>query len=261
LTLFNVIDKETVMPRYSRYVTNEQLSIIGRRFNCDDVSAEANETVGRWRRDLNVLGSYGHGRSALAAFEADIATHEGLRSARPDAVTEKKSAVVVRDRHVSAAWAWVDRTVAVLGVLGSADQKLAMALDAAVPRDDAGLEAGVHAVATLLAESKAKLDEDAEADKRLAEVADLCAALRSSPASVQTSKSRAVTDTAQIDLYDGKLYTRMRDLNAAARAAIRNGHLQASQHEYSFHRLKRSGNPSPVPPPAPAPVVNPIPST
>jgi hypothetical protein len=45
----------------------------------------------------------------------------------------------------------------------------------------------------------------------------------------------------------------IRDLNAAARAAIRNGHLQASMSEYTFHRLKRSGNPNPVTPPQPTP--------
>ena len=148
-----------------------------------------------------------------------------------------------------------------LGVLASIDRTLAMALDEAVPRDDAGLEAGIHALATLFVESKAKLDEDAEVDKRLAEVDALCAALGASPASVQTSKSRTVADTAQIDLFDGKLDTRMRDLNAAARSAIRNGHLQASLNEYSFHRLKRSGNPYPVMPPAPTPVVKQITGT
>ena len=72
-------------------------------------------------------------------------------------------------------------------------------------------------LATLFVEGKAKLDEDAEADKRLAEVDALCAALRGSPASVQTSKGRTVADSAQIDLFDGKLYMRMRDLNAVAR--------------------------------------------
>lgn len=243
------------MPRTSRYVNDAQLITIGRRFNCDDVAEEANEALGRWRRDLSVLGSYGYGRSALAAFEADITTHQGLRSSRPDSVTEKRSAVVLRDRHVSNAWTWVDRVKAVLGVLGNTDQTLALALDAAVPGDDAGLEAGIHALATLLVENKAKVDEDAEADKRLAEIDDLCAALRASPANVQTSKSRSMADTAQIDLYDGKLYTRMRDLNAAARSAIRNGQLQANLREYGFHRLKRSGNPNPVTPPAPTPVV------
>lgn len=245
------------MSRKSRYATNEQLIIIGRRFSCEDVGEEANEVRGRWQRDLVVLARYGHGRALLTAFEEDIAAHAALRAARPDAVTDKRAAVVVRDRHVSNAWAWVDQVGGVLGTLASTDQTLSMAVEDATPRDDASLEVGIRAMASLLVENKGKLDEDAEADKRLAEVDESCAALRASPASVQTSKSKTVADTAQIDLLDGKLYVRMRDLNAAGRAAIRNGHLQASLHEYGFRRLKRSGNPNPVTPPAPTPVVKP----
>lgn len=56
----------------------------------------------------------------------------------------------------------------------------------------------------------------------------------------------------QIDLYDGKLYVCVRDLNAAARAAVRNGDLRASLADYTFHHLKRSGNPNPLPVPASA---------
>jgi hypothetical protein len=62
-----------------------------------------------------------------------------------------------------------------------------------------------------------------------------------------------VADTAQIDLFDGKLYMRIRDLNSAGRKAIRNGDLGAGLHEYAFHHLKNSGNASPVPAPEPAP--------
>jgi hypothetical protein len=62
------------------------------------------------------------GRSALAAFEADLTTHEGLRSARSDAVTDERSAVVLRDQRVSDAWAWVDPVGAVLGTLACTDQ-------------------------------------------------------------------------------------------------------------------------------------------
>jgi len=77
--------------------------------------------------------------------------------------------------------------------------------------------------------------------------------LQSSPGAVHTSKGQTVADTAQIDLYDGKLYMCMRDLNSAGRKAIRNGDLRAGLHEYAFHHLKRSGNPNPVPAPAPTP--------
>ena len=46
------------MPRNSRYVNDAQLITIGRRFNCDEVAEEANGALGRWRRDLKVLGTY-----------------------------------------------------------------------------------------------------------------------------------------------------------------------------------------------------------
>lgn len=107
------------------------------------------------------------------------------------------------------------------------------ALVAAKPDDDAGLEAGIHAMATLLNESKSRLPPDAEADKHLADVYALCTALQTSPGTVHTSKGQTVADTVQIDLYDGKLYTRMRDLNAVGRAAIRDGALAAELHEPS----------------------------
>jgi hypothetical protein len=96
------------------------------------------------------------------------------------------------------------------------------------------------------------LPAEAQAEQRLAEVAELCAALVSLTGAVHTSKGQTVADTAQIDLYDGKLYIRIRDLNQAARRAIRNGNLDAGLHEYVFHYLKHSGNPaSPAPEPQP----------
>jgi hypothetical protein len=77
----------------------------------------------------------------------------------------------------------------------------------------------------------------------------VCVALRDAPGSVNTSKGQTVAETAQIDLFDGKLYTVMRDLNSAGRKAIRNGDLRAALHEYALHHLKRSGNPNPLPAP------------
>ena len=103
-----------------------------------------------------------------------------------------------------------------------------------------------------MSETKGRLAADAQADQRLAEVDALCTALQSSPGTVHTSKGQTVADTAQIDLCDGKLYMRMRDLNSAGRASIRNGDLRAGLGEYTFHHLKNSGNPNPVPAPAPA---------
>ena len=51
---------------------------------------------------------------------------------------------------------------------------------------------------------------------------------------------------------DGKLYVLMRDLNAAARAAIRNGDLQAALSDYTFHHLRNATTAAVQPAPAPA---------
>ncbi len=151
-------------------------------------------------------------------------------------------------------WAWVDRVTSALGMLARNDEPLATALLAATPTDDASLEAGIQALSKVLSSAQGKLPAEAQADKRLAEVQELCAALQSLPGTVHTSKGQTVADTVQIDLCDGKLYVWIRDLNKAARRAIRNGNLNAGLHEYVFHHLKRSGNPTPpAPEPQPAP--------
>jgi hypothetical protein len=240
------------MPTKTRYLTDAQLTVVGRRYGSDEIALEASEALARWRRDVAALAGYGYGQSALDAFAADLAQHTTLRVARPEAVGEKKTAVVTRDKQVSRGWAWVDRVSSILGMLARTDQTLATALATARPTDDAGLEAGIRALATILSETKGRLAADAQADQRLAEVDALCTALQSSPGTVHTSKGQTVADTAQIDLCDGKLYMRMRDLNSAGRASIRNGDLRAGLGEYTFHHLKNSGNPNPVPAPAPA---------
>ncbi len=90
--------------------------------------------------------------------------------------------------------------------------------------------------------------------QRLAEVAALLAGLLASPGAVHTSKSQTVADTQQVGLLDDKLCVLIRDLNAAAHAAIRNGDLRASSSEYTFHHLEseplpiRSGLPSSLSP-------------
>lgn len=241
------------MTAKGRFVTDAQLVIIGRRYGSDAVALEAAGTITRWKRDVAVLATYGFGQKVLDVFVGDFNQHASLRATRPDGVAEKMSAVTDRDQTVSRAWAWVDKVAAILGVLARLDQRLSNALAAATPSNDAGLEAGIRALATILADSKQLLTPDAQVDQRLKEVEDLVNALQASPGAVRASKGQAKTDTAEIDLWDGRLWVRMRDLNAAARAAIRNGDLRASMSEYSFRHLKHSGNPEPAPAPSPTP--------
>jgi hypothetical protein len=240
------------MPK-DHFLTDAQLIVMGRRYGSDDTALEAIEVLARWRRDLPALATYGFGQAELDAFSADVAAHAKLRETRPEAVTGKKLSVVTRDKHVSAGWAWVDRVTSILGVLARRDQNLATALASATPRDDEALEAGIRTLRNILGESKTRLPDEAQVDKRLAEVEALCASLVEAPGSVHTSKGQTVAETAQIDLLDGKLYAVMRDLNSAGRKAIRNGDLQAGLHEYALHHLKRSGNPNPSPTPTTGP--------
>lgn len=69
------------MPTKNRYLTDAQLTIVGRRYGSDEVALEASEALARWRRDVAALAGYGYGQSALDGFAADLAQHETLRAA------------------------------------------------------------------------------------------------------------------------------------------------------------------------------------
>lgn len=235
------------------FLKENHLVVIGRRFGSDGVALEAAEAAARWSRDEAALAAYGFGASSRASYEVDRSKHEVLRISRSRAVANKKISYAVRDEQVSRGWAWVDRVVSTLDVLGLTDDTLATEAAAARPEDDAGLEAGIQALAKILATVKDRLPVDAQVDQRLAEAASLAAELGSSPGFVHTSKGQTVSDTVQIDLLDGKLYLWIRELNKAGRRAIRNGHLQASPQDYVFHHLKRSGNAAPQQP-VPTPI-------
>jgi len=228
------------MPKF-RYLSDLEYTVIGRRHGSEDIALEAGEVEARWRRFADALAVYGFGKADLDAFVALLAEHAKLRGARPDAVADKKTSVASRNQQVAAGWAWVDRVRAVLGRLGLTDQAVATALETARPGDDASLEAGIRAMAALLTEHQARLPADAQVAQRLAEVASLSAGLLASPGTVHTSKIQTVADTAQVDLLDGKLCVMMSDLNAAGRAAIRNGDLKGNTSDFTFHHLKGGG--------------------
>jgi hypothetical protein len=246
------------MSERTSFLNDRNLIVIGRRFNSDIVALEASEAAARWLRDEAALAGYGFGIAVRTRYEEDRTKHEALRVSRSQAVATKRKSYASRDAAVSAAWAWVDRVKSALEVEALTDDKLSADLDAAEPRDDAGLEAGIQALARLLTTRKDRLGSDAQVAERLAETSALVAGLSASPGLVHTNSSQTITDTAQIDLLDGKLCVWIRQLNKAGRRAIRNGHLQAPPQDYVFHHLKNSGRgsspqpaPEPVPPPTP----------
>jgi hypothetical protein len=239
------------MTSKTSFLKDNRLVVIGRRFGSDAVALEASEASARWRRDEAALAPYGFGASVRTRYEADRNQHETLRVSRSQAVANKKLSYAARDQQVSAGWAWVDRVTSVLGVLGLSDETLATETAAASPEDDAGLVAGIQALAKILAGAKDRLPADCQVEQRLAEAEGLAAELDSSPGSVHTSSGQTVADTAQIDVLDGKLYLWIRELNKAGRRAIRNGHMPGAPQDYAFHHLKHSGKATlPLPTPA-----------
>lgn len=247
------------MSDQTNFQKQERLIVIGRRFGSDAVAVEATEAAARWARDEAALAPYGFGADMRARFETDRQSHDTLRVSRSVAVAQKKTSYAVRDEHISRGWAWVDQVTSTLGALALTDGELGNQVAAAKPEDDAGLEAGILALAEILAGQKDKLPAENQAEQRLAEAKDVALAVATSPGIVHTSKGQTMADTAEIDLLDGKLYVWMLELNKAGRRAIRNGHLKAARQEYLLHHLKRSGA-APATGPA-APGQNPTPPT
>ncbi len=229
------------MSDQTSFQKQDRLIAIGRRFGSDIGAIEAIEAAARWARDQSALASYGFGAEMRARFEADRHSHDGLRVSRPLAVAQKRTSYAIRDEQISRGWAWVDQVTSTLGALALTDHELGTRIAAAKPADDAGLEAGILALAQILATQKDKLSAENQAEQRLAEANDIAAAVATSPGDVHTRKGQAMADTAEIDLLDGKLYIWILELNRAGRRAIRNGHLKAARQEYILHHLKRSG--------------------
>jgi hypothetical protein len=239
------------MSSKTSFLKENHLIVIGRRFGSDAVALEAAEAAARWSRDEAALAGYGFGATVRTRYEEDRSKHEALRVSRSQAVANKKISYATRDQQVSRGWAWVDQVTSTLGVLGLTDEALATEVATAKPEDDAGLVAGIQALAKLLDGAKDRVPADAQVETRLAEAASLAAEIDSTPGSVHRSAGQTVADTAQIDLLDGKLYLWIRELNKAGRRAIRNGHLASAPQDYAFHHLKHSGKATP---PQPVPV-------
>lgn len=241
-------------------VTDARCIETGKHHASESVDLEASETAARWARDQARLALYGHGPITLAAFEALRAEHTRQREGRPDIVAQKTQAIRDREQAVTDANTWVARVGSALLTVARNDETLGGRLAAALPDDDGQLEGCIGTLAAILAEAQTSLPSDFDAAGRLAEVPSLQSRLAAAPGAVGTAKARRIADTAAIDLLDGKLYYMMRDLNAAARDAIRNGDLAAALSEYQFHRLAKTKSAAAVATPT-APTPTPAPPT
>jgi hypothetical protein len=231
-------------------LTDKKYTVIGRRYGSDEMAAQGVQAAGRWSRDVAVLARYGHGQAELDAFNALREQHAVLRIERPEAVTAKALTVQERAARLVAARHWVNQVSSLLGSRARADAALAQQVNDALPADDAGLDASIGTLSKLLTEHAARFAADAGVPECIAEAEAVRAGLTEIMGSLATAKSATRADTAEIDLLDGRLYISIRDLNRAARRAIRAGKLNAATADYRFD----SGAARKAPAPAATPV-------
>ncbi|MFO0681014.1 MAG: hypothetical protein U0234_03135 [Sandaracinus sp.] len=227
------------MARKHRALTGDDYVKIGRRASSEDVALEAGEVSKRWARDVAVLAAYGHGPTALAAFDQRRADHAALRSARPVAIAAKSTAIASRTSAYREAKNWFGMVGSLLGTVARGDQAFADRLNAATPADASEYEAKISAMRSLLAERQSTLGEAAVAT-RLSEADALVPRLAAAHGDAAVAKAAPVEETETIDRADGELYEDIRQLNEAGRRAVRAGALPASAlAEYTFHHLDR----------------------
>lgn len=231
-------------------LTDEDYVVIGRRHGSEDVRAEVGEALERLERDLAVLTEWGFGQASLTALAALRDEHGKLLSARSEAVAAKFEALTGRDAAVNTGWRFVQQVEGALTVAALGEADLASALNAALPTETAGLEAGIGALAKVLDAWKAKTDPGFDAPSKVAAAADLAGAVRESLDAAAGAKLAPMVDTREIDLLDGKLATWVARLNKTARRAFRAAGDDVKVHDYRFHHLSRGGSKRPA---APAP--------
>jgi hypothetical protein len=231
------------MTRKLTIIDDAKLRAIGRNHGSESVRQEAALALKRWDRDINTLAEYGHGKARLELFRTTVGQHLELCTSRPLAVSNKKTALKDRDAAIADGWRWVDKIRSMLEPLARSHDGVAERFNAAMPADDTGLEAGVGALATVIDDFKDVLPEDANVATRLAEAPKLQARLHNLFGDSANAKAATVQDSAELDILDGKIYLAIRDLNQAARRAIRNGDVRAEQNEYRFHYLRHGGRP------------------
>lgn len=227
-------------------LTEAEYTDIGKRHGSIDIDKEASDASVRWGRDAATLGRYGHGSARRARFEALREEHELVREKRPEAVAQKTISIKARNAAIEKGWAWVNQTTSNLGVLAREDADLATKLAAATPTEDADLAPKIITLKGLLEANAASMDPEAEVADRVSEADAVAADIRATRETATSAKGKPVEDTAELDLLDGKLYIIMKDLNTAARRAIRDGVLVRKASEYRFHHLNSGSSKKPT---------------
>jgi len=230
-----------------------QKRALGRRYSSNAIARQAQDLRVLWRLFLATFTEFGLGEEALAAFETVVETHLRLVEGRPEAIAAKSTTLAERDATIHAAWVWLEKVGASLGVLARTDADCAGKLNAARPDEDDDLWWSMGAMAALLQEKAPLLAPSVPVAARLEEATGLRERLGLIFGQSVEAKRAPVADTAEIDELDGELYLWMRDFNEAGRAAVRAGLIDRPLSDFRFTHIgpaasrKRSAAPvSPV---------------
>ena len=228
-------------------LNDDDYARIGRNLGSDNLHREAEEGLARWERDLAVLALYGFTTEELDRFRGWFTLHGELINQWSEIIARKKSTLAERDRHLHAAWTWVEQCAAILGRLSAGDEALVHRFNEVYPEDDADLWRAVEPLAALLEARKGSFPASVPVQALLDEAPALRGTLAELFGRAEAAKAAPVQDTREIDILDGRLYVTLRELNSAGRRAIRAGRLTRTPPYYRFNHLRRAPRPTPVP--------------
>jgi hypothetical protein len=233
------------MPR-----TRKQHRELGSHHASGAVSTEGHEAAKRWTRDLTVLTPYGYTPTQLQLFQGMLAEHDGLRAARPEAVSAKLAAVGLSRGIVEEVRGFLDRTDGIFTVLARTNEAVEPDVQAIANQKANGLDAVVAATVELLRKHQALLDPAVNPAALIADGEALVGRLKSAGPDKAAAKTATVVDTEEIDVADGRILEVIRGLNSSGRKAFRALKQKAKVEEYKYHHLR--GKPSETDPAAPA---------
>ncbi len=223
----------------------------GRRHGSESIAREAQESLEQWDRDLPVLEQYGQGASRRTLFRELLATHENLRKDRLLLLSEKEGLVRERNEITEKAWELVQQGFSILTPVAREDEECATRLKMAMPSGDLDLGRSLGSIMDLINQKASALPPEIRITAIMETAGFLRDRLNVIFGQVDEAKGKPMSDTAELDELDGRLYMMMVDLNAAGRRAVRAGLIPSRPPFYRFNHLRRprvnNSDPAPTP--------------
>ncbi|MBU1221183.1 hypothetical protein KKF34_11105 [Myxococcota bacterium] len=233
--------------RLRKGMTDKDFMIIGKRYGSSEVAYEAKEAATIWEKDMEVLKEYGFGPDAMSKFKTMCAAHLELIKNRPGVISNKM--LTLREKHkiINDAWTWAEKVESILGSIARNNPDFAILLNNHLPKEDTDLLTAIPALAKILSDNAASISPDTNHQTRISETETIVQKLHEVYDATVLNKTKAVEDSAEIDLLDGKIYVAIRDLYEAGRRAVRSGLVQTPSTRYRFQSLTNTRKPKEEP--------------